>query len=346
MPRKIRVGFIGSGGIAHGKHVPGHLSIPNVELIACCDTDGDRARAFGEKNSIPHVFTDQDEMLAIEELDAVSVCTPNQFHAGPSIAALNAGKHVLCEKPIAGTAADGRRMADAAKKSGKVLQIGLQSRFSPHFWTLRKRIEEGLIGTPYYGRTTAVRRRGIPPAVTFIKKEISGGGCLIDIGVHSFDLMLSLIGYPDPVEVFGAAYTKFADDPTIFTAGWGAWNPDDFDVEDFAVGQVKFANGMTVTIETAWASHAAEIGTDFILGDEAGVSLRDPVRVFADQGKTGFKEYDLKPLRRTPTEFGSFHKAVREDLPSPVPAEEVVKLAEIFDAIYKSAELGHSIKLR
>jgi len=137
------------------------------------------------------------------------------FHSASTITALNAGKHVLCEKPLTGNASDGKKMVDAARKSGKVLQIGLQSRFNPHLWTLRKRIQDGLPGTPYYGRTTPVRRRGIPPASTFIKKDVSGGACLIHIGVHSFDLMLFLIGYPDPVEVFGAAYRKFADRPDV-----------------------------------------------------------------------------------------------------------------------------------
>jgi predicted dehydrogenase len=347
-PRKTRVGFIGSGGIAQAKHVPGHKGVLNVEIVACCDIDERRAKAFAERNQIPaqHVFTDYHKMLEMDALDAVSVCTPNNLHAGPTVAALNAGKHVLCEKPLAGNAKDGAKMVAAAKKSGKVLQIGLQSRFNAHWYTLKRRVEQGLLGDIYYGRTMAVRRRGIPASPTFIKKEISGGGCLIDIGVHSFDLLLYVIGYPDPMEAFGATWRKFGDNPDIFTAGWGAWNPALFDAEDFAVGQVKFKGGLTVTVETAWASHTGNIGADFVIGDKGGASLTHPVRIYADHPKaTGFQDYELKPLKRTPEEFPSFHDAIRKGTPCYAPGEEVLKLAKIFDAIYESAEKGHSVKI-
>ncbi|MAF12615.1 oxidoreductase [Candidatus Poribacteria bacterium] len=345
-PKKIRVGFVGSGGIAQGKHVPGHLSVPNVEIVACCDISEERAKAFAERNDVDHVFTDYNKMMEMDELDAISVCTPNNFHAPPTIAALKAGKHVLCEKPLAGNAKDGAGMVKAAKDSGLVLQIGLQSRFNRHIWTLRQRIKQGLLGEVYYGRTMALRRRGIPGAPTFVKKEISGGGPLIDIGVHSFDAMLFLIGYPDPVEAFGATYQKFAQDPTIFTGGWGKWDPDGFDVEDFAIGQVKFATGATITVETSWAAHLGDVGRDFIVGDKAGASLGGPITIYSDKGKTGLKEEKLKPLKRTPEEFASFHNAVRKGLPSPVPSEEVLKLMKIFDAIYESAEKGASVKIK
>ena len=344
--RKMRVGFIGSGGIANGKHAPGHKSVRNVELFACCDINEERAKTFAERHDIKHVFTDYNKMLEMDEIDAVSVCTPNNFHADPTVAALNAGKHVLCEKPIAGNAKDGARMVEAQRKSGKTLQIGLQSRFNPHYWTLARRIQQGLLGEVYYGRTMALRRRGIPGAPTFIKKEISGGGPLIDIGVHSFDLMLFLIGYPDPVEAFGATYQKFAQRPEVFTGGWGKWNADDFDVEDFAVGQVKFANGATVTVETSWAAHLGNVGQDFIVGDKAGASLSQPVKIYCDEkDNSGLKEYDLEPLKRTPKEFASFHKSARDGVPSLVPGEQVLKLAKIFDAIYESAEKGESVAI-
>ena len=345
-PKKMRVGFVGAGGIAQGKHVPGHRSVRNVELFACCDIDEKRAKAFAERNGIKHVFTDYNKMVEMEELNAVSVCTPNNFHAPPTVAALNAGKHVICEKPLAGNAADGAKMVEAQRKSGKTLQIGLQSRFNPHYWTLARRIQQGLLGEIYYGRTMALRRRGIPAAPTFIKKAISGGGPLIDIGVHTFDLMLFLIGYPDPVEAFGSTYQKFAKREKLFTGGWGMWNQDEFDVEDFAVGQVKFANGATVTVETSWAAHLGNIGQDFIVGEKAGASLSAPVKIYCDKkDHSGLREYDLKPLKRTPKEFASFHKSAREGSPSLVPGEQVLKLAKIFDAIYESAEKGESVKI-
>ncbi|MDA1191814.1 MAG: Gfo/Idh/MocA family oxidoreductase [Candidatus Poribacteria bacterium] len=347
-PKKVRVGFIGSGGIAQGKHVPGHQSVKGVEIVACSDISEPRAKAFAERNGIKPdlVFTDYHKMLEVNEIDAISVCTPNCFHADPTIAALNAGKHVICEKPLAGNAKDGKRMVDAQEKTGLTLQIGLQSRFNPSMWTLRQRIQEGILGDVYYGRTTALRRRGIPGAPTFIKKEIAGGGPLIDIGVHSFDLMLFLIGYPDPVEAFGSTWQKFGKDPEIFTAGWGKWNAADFDVEDMGIGQVKFANGATITLETSWAAHLTDTGRDFIVGDKAGASLSNPVKILTDDGTKALKDYNLEPLKRTPKEFQSFHDCVRKGTPTHVPPQEVLKLMKIFDAIYASAASGKSVKIK
>ena len=239
-------------------------------------------------------------------------------------------------------------MVDAAQRSGKILQIGLQSRFNPHYWTLRKRVAEGILGEPYYARTMSIRRKStnMPNRPTFLRREISGGGCQLDIGVHCMDCMLFVLGYPNPVEAFGMTYRKFGDAPPLFTKGGGNWKPEDYDVEDFAVGQVKFDTGLTMTLETAWASNTPPQGSDFIVGDKAGAALTQPVRIYSDQKQRGIKEYDLEPLKRTPEEFAAFHTAIRKGLPSPVPSEEVLRLAKVFDAIYASAEAGHSISIK
>ena len=340
--KETKVGIIGAGGIAGGKHLPGHKKVEGVSVIAVCDIDAERAKLFAEKHDIKHVFTDYNDLVAMDELDAVSVCTPNNFHAAPTIAALEAGKHVICEKPIAGNGIDGQAMVDAQKASGNVLQIGLQSRFRPASRTLRKLHDEGFFGDIYYARAMAVRRRGVPAAPSFITKAISGGGPLIDIGVHILDVLLWMIGNPKPVEVFASVAQKFGHRDDVINP-WGKWNPARFDVEDFAMGAIHFEGGLTVTLETAWASHIENIGATFFIGDVAGATYR-PVRIYTDKDGE-MVDYEPELLTGLPGEFESFHKAVREGLPSPAPAEEVLLVTKIFDALYESARIGRSVPI-
>lgn len=340
--KKIKVGIVGCGGIAGGKHLPGHNSVKNVQIIAACDIDKKRAKDFAKKHEIQNVFDDYNKLVEMDEIDAVSVCTPNNFHAGPTIAALNAGKHVICEKPIAANAIDGQAMVDAQKASGKILQIGLQSRFGAGARTLRKLYDEGFFGDIYYARAMAMRRRGIPASPSFISKEIAGGGPLIDIGVHILDVLLWMIGCPKPVEAFGMTAKKFGDKKDVINP-WGKWDPEDFEVEDFAMGTIKFEGELTVTLETAWASHIQNIGGTFFMGDLAGATY-EPLQIYLDK-KDEMVNYDPELLTGLPSEFESFHKAIREDLQSPVPAEEVLNVAKIFDALYESARIGRSVPI-
>ena len=344
--KKIRVGIIGAGGIAAGKHLPGHRSVKGVEVIAVCDIVEEKAKAFARKHDIPYYFKDYMDLISMDELDTVSVCTPNNFHAAPTIAALEAGKHVLCEKPMAGNARDAQAMLEAAQRTGKILQIGLQSRFNKRMMTLRKLYQEGFFGEAYYGRAIALRRRGIPASPTFITKKMAGGGPLIDIGVHVLDVLLWILGYPRPVRAFGSIATKFGNRADVINP-WGKWDPKQFDVEDFAMGVIKFENGLTITLETAWASHVEGTGTTFFMGDKAGATF-SPFRVYTDKGgeMISFEPEIPKEIQKAPGEFEAFHKAIREGLPSPVPPEEVIWTSKIFDAIYKSARTGTSVAVK
>ena len=343
MMEEIKVGIIGAGGIAGGKHLPGHRNVEGVSIIAVCDIDRQRAENFAKQHDIKHVFTDYNDLIAMPELDAVSVCTPNNFHAPPTIAALEAGKHVICEKPIAGNANDGQAMVDAQKASGKVLQIGLQSRFGTEARTLRKLYEDGFFGDIYYARAMAMRRRGVPASPSFITKSIAGGGPLIDIGVHILDVLLWMIGTPKPIEAFGSIAQKFGHQADVINP-WGKWTPAQFDVEDFAMGVIRFEGGLTVTLETAWASHIENTGTTFFMGDRAGATY-GPARIYTDK-EGEMIDYEPELLTGLPGEFESFHKAIREGLSSPVPPEEVLLIAKIFDALYESARIGRSVPIK
>lgn len=344
----INVGVVGSGGIARGAHMPGYLNTSGVKVIAACDIIEDTAKKFAKDFDIPNVFTDYEKMVEMDELDAVSVCTPNNYHAGPTVAALKAGKHVLCEKPIAGDAKDGQAMVDAAKESGTILQIGLHQRFQPRSMYLKKLIENGELGQIYYGRAVAMRRRGIPSWGAFVQKKMSGGGPLVDIGVHELDLVVWLMGAPKPVGAAGHAYRKFGDRKDVAVGDWGMWDADNYDVEDFAVAYINFEDEITATLETSWAAHFGNVGPSFILGDKGGVCL-SPFQIYKDKNGS---MVDITPqLPRSnedphTTEVKAFIKAIKEGAPSPVPGDEALNITKIFDAVYKSTKTGAMVSIK
>ena len=181
--KEIKVGIIGAGGIACSVHIPNYQKIENVRVIAVADIKAEVAENAAEQFNISNVFTDWEDLLKIDEIEAVSVCTPNAFHAEPSIAAMKANCHVLCEKPMAVSVAEAQAMADIAKEHQRILQIGLASRFSPGSLYLKSIIDSGRLGQIYYGRAVAMRRRGIPSWGGFTRKDMSGGGTLFEIGL-------------------------------------------------------------------------------------------------------------------------------------------------------------------
>src|SRR5215831_8111216 len=241
LAKKVRIGVIGTGGIANGAHLPGYSQIPDeCEIFALCDIDPAALNRTAEKYPhVKHKFEDYRKLLEMPEIDGVSVCTPNYVHHQPTVDALKAGKHVLCEKPIAMNAKEGAEMVATARKAGKILQIGYNSRFSPSNQVLQKFIEAGEIGDIYYARAQALRVRGIPGWGVFIDKSKQGGGPLIDIGVHILDLTLWMMGHPKPVSASGITYAKFGhrDDVVGFLAQWDYKN---FTVEDFAAALIRF----------------------------------------------------------------------------------------------------------
>lgn len=344
----INIGIVGAGGIARGAHMPGYQAVPGAKVIAVCDIVKEAAESFARQFDIPYVFTDYKELSAMDELDAVSVCTPNNFHAGPTIAALEAGKHVLCEKPIAGHAKDGQAMVDAAKKSGKILQIGLHMRFQSSSQTIKKYIEAGELGKIYYSRAVAMRRRGIPSWGTFVRKNMSTGGPLVDIGVHELDHIVWLMGCPKPVAAAGHAYTMLGNRKDVAYSDWGPWDVEHFDVEDFAVAYILFENDITATLETSWAAHFGNVGPSFILGDKGGVSL-SPLQIHQDKHGNLVDITPQVPRQREDphtSEIRAFLKAIKEGSPSPVPGEEALAITKIFDAVYESTKTGTMIPIK
>jgi len=255
MEKKIKVGVIGVGSIAE-MHIAGYKADPRVELAAFCDINEERLKEKGERHGVTRLYTDVKDMVAKEELDAVSVCTWNAAHAPCTIAALEAGLHVLCEKPMAMNVAEAEAMRDAAKRSGKLLMIGFVRRFGNDCAVVQDFINEGYFGDLYYAKATYLRRNGCPGG-WFGDKSRSGGGPLIDLGVHVIDLVRYLMGNPKPVSVYGATFQKLGDRPGIkkgdaYQSSTTEEKPV-FDVEDMASVMIRFDNGAVLSISSAFA---------------------------------------------------------------------------------------------
>lgn len=290
MSKKLRVGAVGIGGIFNAVHSPAWLGHKQVELVAVCDIKGEKAETYAKANKISQVYTDYKEMIKKEELDVVDICTPNLLHSEIAVAALNAGRHVFCEKPDAVSISEAKKMADAAQKSGKTLMAMRNNRFRPESQWLKRYITEGHAGDIYTGRCGWIRRRGIPgKGGWFTTKAMSGGGPLIDLGVHMMDLAIWLMGNPVPVSVTGATYCKFANAEEASDsvhAQFGEAKADGiFDVEDLATGFIRFANGATLQLEVSWASNIEQEDVFVELrGSKAGIkfSHQSPLKVFSE----------------------------------------------------------------
>lgn len=282
MEKKLKIGIIGCGGIANGKHMPSLKQIPEVEMTAFCDIIPERAekaaKDYGTADA--KVYTDYKELLRDGTIDVVHVCTPNRSHSFITIDALEAGKHVMCEKPMAKTYAEAKAMYEASLRTGKLLSIGYQNRQTAANLYAKAVCESGEIGEVYYAKAIAIRRRAVPTWGVFLNEYEQGGGPLIDIGTHALDLTLWMMNNYKPKMVVGKTFRKLAEQKNTANA-WGDWDPEKFTVEDSAFGFVVMENGAVVTLESSWALNVAESkeARFVVCGDKGGVDTLDGVRV-------------------------------------------------------------------
>ena len=266
----VRVGVIGTGQI--GKHhLNNYQNIPAAEVVAVADIDEAEAQRVAEHFDIPNVTTDFRQLLARDDIDAVDVCLHNNFHMPVTVAALEAGKHVYCEKPMAGAYRDAVRMLETAAATGKQLSIQLNDLFSNETKAAQTIIEAGELGKIYHARSTGHRRRGRPyvdgyGSPTFVQKENSAGGALYDMGVYHIAQMLFLIGNPTVERISGKTYQETAIDPQRF-ANSG------YNVEELGLGFVRLAGGLTLDIIESWAVHMGSFEGSSIFGSKGGVRL-------------------------------------------------------------------------
>lgn len=349
---KIKIGLVGCGGMGLGAHTQSYLKDERVEITAFCDILEDRA-VKGRDNFFPgaKVYTDFRQLIADKDVDAVDICTPNYWHSRIAVAALEAGKDVFCEKPDAVSPEEALKMKAAAEKSGKLLMVMRNNRFAAASQYAKSFIERGEAGDIYAGRCGWIRRRGIPgKGGWFTTKELSGGGPLIDLGVHMIDLAVWLMGNPTPVAVSGAAFCKFADTETSDSEHAKFGDKKDggiFDVEDLAMGFIRFDNGACLQIEFSWASNI-ESESNFVelRGSKAGFTWKNgSLKIFSEDNGV---LTDLSPVFKD----SSGHQSnLRHfiDVLTGVTAEPVFKpqqgvdMIKILNAIYKSAESGREI---
>ena len=344
---KLRCAVIGLG-MGRG-HVAGYQSHPGAEVTAIADPDAKRLQSVGDQYGIKNRYASGEEMLRKEKLDVVSVATPNKFHKPLTLAALKAGCHVLCEKPMAMSAAEARAMLAAAEKGGRRLMINFSFRFKEVAQALKSRVDGGVLGDVYFARTIWQRRRGIPGfGGWFGQKALSGGGPLIDLGVHRIDLALWLMGYPQPVWVMGGTYDHLA---SALARKQGV----KFDVEDFAVGLVKFDNGATLEVEASWAGHIKEheLMETRLLGIRGGLVYRNVGEGYEFEAEI-YTEHEghhfdarLHP-GGTAVQGAMYHFAdcILNDKPHMATGREGLIVMQLLDALYKSASTGRPVSIR
>lgn len=353
----LKVGIIGCGGIAEGKHLPALAKIQEVELVAFCDLIKERAEKNCEKygSETAQVFTDYNEMLAFSDLDLVHVLTPNNSHAPISIAAMEAGCHVMCEKPMAKTAAQAKEMVAAAKKTGKKLTIGYQNRFRKDAQYLQEICTEGELGEIYFGKAHAIRRRAVPTWGVFLDEKAQGGGPLIDIGTHALDLTLWMMDNYEPKFVVGTAYRKLAELENAANA-WGAWDPQKYKVEDSAFGFITMKNGATIFLEASWALNSLDVkeAKTTLCGTKAGADMNDGLTINGEDHSTLYeKKIELEPggvdfydgAAGDPAynEARAWIDAILNDTAPLVKPEQALVVTEILEAMYESSATGEPV---
>jgi predicted dehydrogenase len=362
--KKLRIGIVGCGFIANGKHLPGLSKLSDkVDIAAFCDIIPERAEKakakYGSADS--YVCTDYRKLVDDKSLDVIHVCTPNVTHCEITCAALEAGKHVMCEKPMAVTYAEAKKMVDTAKRVGKKLTIGYQNRFRDDAIYLRNMVDNGRLGDIYYAQANAMRRRCVPTWGVFMNKALQGGGPLIDLGTHALDLTLWYMGNYEPESVSGSVFYKMGDK----TEGnlCGPWKPEEYEVEDSAFGFIRMKNGATINLSASWVLNIMEPreACTTLCGTEGGAEMRQKgedytcLINYADGGRLvdatvdftqkiafGPDTVEEKPGDR---EAAQWIDAILNDHDPLVLPEQAMVVTQLLEAIYEAGRTGKTVYL-
>ena len=350
--KKINIGLIGAGNIGN-EHIKGFLKLPEqCEITAITDTNLSLAQERARQHGIEHVASTTEELVARSDVDAVIICVPNQFHAPLAIQAIEAGKHILLEKPMGINGEAASQILKASEEYNRIVMIGHQRRWESIPMQIKEQIDRGELGRIYTAKTGWFRRKGIPGWGTwFTQNAMSGGGPLIDIGVHMLDLTLYLMGNPKPVSVYGATYAEFGPKRKgIGDWGYPNWNGK-YDVEDLATALIKMEDGSTLSLDVSWAVHMDTDNKPFIhlMGSEGGACYRE------GEGKLLTEKFD-RPIETTLSvpndDVGERSRFCRHFLECIREGKEPLTSARtgwtnnmIMDAIYESSRSGNEVKL-
>ncbi|MDP4098335.1 Gfo/Idh/MocA family oxidoreductase [Paenibacillus sp. P96] len=351
--KTVNIGIIGLGSISE-YHLKPYGNNPHANIYAVCDLNEERAKTAAALYGAEKVYTDYRELLADEQIDGVSICTWNNTHAEISIAALNAGKHVLVEKPLCRTTEEAVKIQEAVEASGKLLQVGFVRRYDPNAQMLRAFADAGEFGEIYYAKASSIRRLGNPGG-WFSDIERSGGGPLIDIGVHVIDLCWYMMGRPKVKSVTGNTYRKLGNRANI--QNLSRYQAADYDakkndVEDLANALIRFENGASLMIEVSFTLHASKNeSTVKLYGDKGGFEIDPEVMMTTEKNNT-----ILNVHPQTDSAGFQFEKAFQNEIDhfvdciltgnQPIsPVEDGVEIMKILNAVYESAAQGKEIYL-
>lgn len=360
MEKKLRIALIGTGMIANAAHIPAYKNLGDkAEIVAVADIRECAARETAARIGIDAWYTDPQKMLETVQPDLVSVCTPNNYHKKWSIAALHAGCNVLCEKPIAVRYRDALEIFEEADKAGKKFFTCQSMRWSNDIQAAKKIIDSGRLGDVYYAEVSCIRRRGVPKWGMFHLKEENFGGPFCDLGVHTIDSLLYLLGSPKFASITGGAWTKLANrDEQVETslsdsgAPAGTFTPrpydyHEFSVEDMAAGSISFENGLIVNFKFSWAVNMENTNGITIAGDKGGLSTSPSLKVLTNLD--GFQvdvkphvfalnQYDGIPFSGHWYMIEHIERCLRNEEEYLVKREEALNVAAVIEAFYKAAQ--------
>ncbi len=350
----MKVAVIGCGTIANTAHIPAYIKNPEAEIAYFCDIIPERAEKAVETYGCGKAVTDYHEVIADPEVEAVSVCTPNNVHAPIAIDCLRAGKNVLCEKPAARTYAEALEMQKAQHETGKVLNIGVVNRFNDSVNRIKEYIDSGKLGDVFHVYVSFRSHRSIPGlGGAFTTKAIAGGGALIDWGVHFLDIVMYCCGDPQPLTVTGEAFCRLGKNMKeyTYTDMWAGPPKYDgvYDVDDSVTGMIR-TSGPIITFNGAWAQNIGEneMYIDF-MGDKAGIRLHygSDFKVYTVENGALVDytpKFNMRP--HFENEINAFVDCIKTGKKLPSHIDTVIITAKMMQAIYDSAEAHREIDLR
>lgn len=348
MANKLRVGIVGAGNIATSAHLPSYMELKDmVEVVAIADIVPERAKDAAEKFGIPHYFASVEELLANVDVDYIDICTWTAAHAPVCIAAAKAGKHILCEKPLAANLEQGLAMEKAVREAGVQFMLAVVTRYGAEAIKCHELYEEGVFGEIYAAKCRYVRRRGTPSG-WFTDKELAGGGPVLDIGVHAIDRTWYLMGRPTPVSVSAETSYRIGDFQTKGVVRWSPFGQGNgvFNTEDSAMIFFRFEGGKTMMAEVAWAINGKEANDVVLFGSKAGCTF-EPLTVYGEneEGYLSDVQPEVTPNNFFVEELRHFVDCLNTGKTPVSPMEDALTVQKMLDAIYRSAEAHAEVKI-